>query len=358
MNLRNRFGVLVVAASAAALAAGLISLDARSAAPGAAAVLRIYFVDVEGGQATLIVAPAGASAQAGRALLVDTGWPDANGCDAKRIVAAAKKAGVSRLDFLLITHFHMDHVGGVTELVRRIPVETFLDHGANVETGKEADGLFKAYEKAAATRSRRTVKPGDSLALGDAEVKVLTADGDAMRSPLPGAGLPNAACQGVKPMEDDPSENARSVGILVTYGKFRFVDFGDLTWNKELALMCPENPIGAVNVFLVSHHGMNISNSPALVWALAPRVAIMNNGEKKGGSPEAWETVEKSPGLESLWQLHYSAAGGKAANVANKYIANPRGTDRGFGIELAAEPDGSFTLTNSRTGFKKKYPAR
>jgi competence protein ComEC len=321
-------------------------------APGPLEVLRIYFIDVEGGQATLIVAPPD------RALLVDTGWPDANGRDAKRIVAAAKKAGVSKLDFLLITHYHTDHVGGVPELVKRIPVETFLDHGASVETGKDAETLFAEYQKAATSGTRRSVKPGDSFALGGAEVRVLAANGEHIASPLAGGGSPNSACEGVKRMEDDPSENARSVGILVTYGEFRFVDMGDLTWNKELELMCPANPLGAVDVFLVSHHGMNISNSPALVWALHARVAIMNNGEKKGGSPEAWRTVEKSPGLEDLWQLHYSAEGGKVANVAAKYIANPLGIDHGFGLELAAGTDGSFTMTNSRTHFKKRYPAR
>jgi competence protein ComEC len=342
----------LIAFTIAAIAALTIRAWPAAAPAGESPGLEIHFIDVEGGQATLIVAPPGL------ALLVDTGWPGANGRDAKRIAAAAKRAGVSRLDFLLITHFHTDHVGGVTELVRRIPVETFLDHGASVESGKEADGLFQAYEKAARTGKRRTVKPGDSFALGEAEVKVLTANGEHIGSPLAGAGSPNSACEGVKPMEDDPSENARSVGILVTYGKFRFADFGDLTWNKELALMCPANPIGTVDVFLISHHGMNISNSPALVWALHPRLAIMNNGEKKGGSPEAWKIVEKSPRLEDLWQLHFSAEGGNAANVAAKYIANPQGTDRGFELELSAEPDGTFTVTNSRTHFKKRYPIR
>jgi competence protein ComEC len=352
LKFRNLILALVVIATAIPAPGPESPALARGAAE-ASQDLRIYFIDVEGGQATLIVAPPGP------ALLVDTGWPDANGRDAKRIVAAAKKASVGRrIDFLLITHYHMDHVGGVPELVKRIPVETFLDHGASVETGKEAEGLFQAYEKAAAAGSRRTVKPGESLALGEAEVKVLTANGEHIGSPLADAGSANPACEGVKPMEDDPSENARSVGILVTFGKFRFLDMGDLTWNKELRLMCPANPIGAVDVFLVSHHGMNISNSPALVWALHPRVAVMNNGEKKGCSPEAWQTVEKSPGLEDLWQLHYSAAGGMAANVRNKYIANLQGRDPGFEIELTAQSDGSFTVTNSRTHFKKSYPAR
>lgn len=353
MRLKPRNSILALAIIAAAVCVAFPERPrVAQGAVGDARVLRIHFIDVEGGQATLIVAPSG------RALLVDTGWPDAIGRDAKRIVAAAKKAGIPRLDFLLITHYHTDHVGGVAELVKRIPVVTFLDHGASVETGKEAAGLFQAYEKAAATGTRRTVKPGDSFALGEAEVRVLTANGEHIGSPLPGAGESNPACNGVQPMEGDASENARSVGILVTYGKFRFVDMGDLTWNKELALMCPANPVGAVDVFLVSHHGMNISNSPALVWALHPRVAIMNNGEKKGGSPEAWQTVEKSPGLEDLWQLHYSAAGGMAANIGNKYIANLQDEDPGFAIELAAQPDGSFTVTNSRSHFSKSYPAR
>lgn len=314
--------------------------------------LRIYSIDVEGGQATLIVTPQGQS------LLVDTGWPGFNGRDAERIAAAAGKAGVKRIDFLVITHYHMDHVGGVVELAKRIPVQTFLDHGPDVETDAQAKQLYSDYEALAGKGKRLSVRPGDTIPLLGVDVRILTANGDHIGSPLPGAGQPNAACADTKPMGADPSENARSVGFLLTFGKFHFLDLGDLTWDKELALICPSNPIGTVDVFLVSHHGMNISNSPALVWAIRPRVAIMNNGARKGGSPEAWTVVDKSPGLEDLWQLHFSEAGGPEHNVDDRFIANPRRPDGGFSIEVRAQPDGSFRVTNTRTGFTKNYHAK
>src|SRR6266567_1898781 len=318
-------------------------------AAGSAGTLRMYFIDVEGGQATLLVTLGGGS------ILVDTGWPDANGRDAGRIVHAAREAGLKKIDFVLITHFHTDHVGGAPELAARIPVGTFADHGKDVETGKEAEALDAGYRKALERSKRLIVRPGDSIPLEGAEATAVTADGAHVSSPLPHGGQADPYCAQSKPQETDPSENARSVGILVAFGKFRFLDLGDLTWNKELELMCPTNPIGAVDVFLVSHHGMNISNSPALVWALHPRVAIMNNGETKGGAPEAWQIVERSPGLLDLWQLHFSGAGGREHNVAKRKIANLQGNDQGRELRLAARADGSFTVANARNGFAKTY---
>ena len=322
-------------------------LAGRSAGP--AGTLRIYFIDVEGGQATMLVTPRGGS------LLVDTGWPDANGRDAGRIVRAAKEAGIKRIDFVLVTHFHTDHVGSAAELAARTPVGTFVDHGEDVETGKDAEALEADYRKALEKSKRLIARPGDSIPLEGAEVTVVTADGGRVSSPLPDGGQANPYCAQSQPQEPDTGENARSVGILVTFGKFRFLDLGDLTWNKELELMCPTNPIGAVDVFLVSHHGMNISNSPALVWALHPRVAILNNGETKGGTPEAWQIVERSPGLLDLWQLHFSRAGGREHNVAQRMIANLHGRDQGHELRLAARADGSFTVANARNGFLKTY---
>jgi competence protein ComEC len=343
ISMKRTFWLFALAACVAVCA--FSAAVVRAASPA----LRIYFIDAEGGQSTLIVTPAGQS------MLVDTGWPDFNGRDADRIVTAAHQAGVKRIDFLLITHFHADHVGGVPQLAERIPIRTFMDHGADVETDAQAKELHSAYERLAAKGTRRILKPGDTIPLRRLSVSVLTSNGEHISKALPGAGLPNPACSGVKPMGPDPTENARSAGFLLTYGKFRFIDLGDLTWDKELALMCPSNPIGTVDVFLVSHHGMNISNSPALVWALHPRVAIMNNGAKKGGTPQAWTVVEKSPGLEDLWQLHYSIAGGATHNVAQKFIANTGETDTGFAIELTAQPDGSFSVTNTRNDFTRNY---
>jgi len=311
--------------------------------------LDIYFIDVEGGQATLIVAPPGQS------LLVDTGSPDFAGRDAERIVAATRLANLKRIDYVLITHHHRDHVGGVTQLADRIPIGTFIDHGPNAESGKEADDLFTAYERLLQKTPRRVVVPGDVIALGEAKAEVLTANGGCIRTPLQGAGQPNPYCSAVEHEEHDPSENARSVGILLAFGKFRFIDLGDLTWNKELDLMCPNNRVGQVDVYLTSHHGLSISGSKALVWALHPRVAIMNNGARKGGEAEAWQVVKSSPGLEDLWQLHYALAAGKEHNVADSYVANPEENCAGKYLKLSVQADGSFTVTNSRNGFSKTY---
>ena len=335
----------------AALACAAFGALTATALYGQIPALHIYSVDVEGGQATLFVTPAGQS------MLVDTGWPGFNGRDAERIAAAAHKAGVKQIDFLVTTHYHRDHVGGVAELAKRLPIATFIDHGPSVETTDEAKKLYAVYESVASKGKRITVKPGDTIPLDGVDVRILTANGEHIRSALPGAGQANSACADVKPQGVDTGENARSLGFLLTYGKFRFLDLGDLTWDKELELMCPANPIGTVDVFLVSHHGMNISNSPALVSGIKPRVAIMNNGAQKGGSPEAWNVVEKSPGLEDLWQLHFSEAGGPEHNVAEQFIANPGGNDGGNSIDVVAEPDGSFSVANGRTGFIKNYPA-
>lgn len=318
---------------------------ARAAGP------EIYFVDVEGGQATLIVSPSGQS------MLVDAGWPSKWGPSAERIVAAAKLAGVKQIDYMVLTHYHLDHVGGVPELAAKIPIVTYVDHGPNTETDKMARDLEAAYNQVVAKAKHLVVKPGDRIPIEGLEVEVVTAAGAAITSPLPGGGQANGACADVKPLEADPTENARSVGFILRYGKFRFADLGDLTWNKELALMCPVNLLGTVDVFLVSHHGMDISNSPALVNALHPIAAIMNNGARKGGAPKAWTVVRNSPGLEDLWQLHYSLAGGEKQNSPEMYIANPEtgGACQGHWLKLVANSDGSFTITNSRNGHTKAY---
>ena len=315
----------------------------------AAPKLQIYFIDVEGGQATLFVSPSGES------MLVDSGWPDAGGRDAARIVAAAKLAGVKQIDYLVITHYHMDHVGGVPQLAARIPIRTFIDHGPSVEHGAEADQLVAAYTKAREKGQHLVVKPGDLIPIHGFRVQVLTAAGDEIAQPLPGAGAPNPLCAGAKQRETDPSENARSVGLLITYAKFSMVDLGDLTWNKELGLACPDNKIGTVEVYLSTHHGLDQSGAPPLVHALHPLVAIMNNGARKGGSAEAWETVHGSPGLEDLWQLHYALESGKAHNAPEAFIANPEEHCQGNWIKLEAAPDGRFTVSNGRNGNTKTY---
>jgi competence protein ComEC len=335
------------------LSAGLVA--GAAPAPEAKKPLQIYFVDVEGGQATLFVTPEGKS------LLIDTGWPDNHGRDADRIAAAARDARISKIDFVLITHFHDDHVGGAPQLAAKIPVGTFIDHGENAETsGEGARKVFAAYQQLLATGKYKRIiaRPGEVLPITGMQVRVVSSGGALIERPLPGGGKPNASCTNATKPPDDVTENLRSLGTLITFGKLRILDLGDLTMDKEMELMCPKNKIGAVDIYVVSHHGWSQSGSPVLVHAIAPRVAIMDNGAKKGGSPSAWDVIEKSPGLEDLWQLHYSEEGGDAHNVAAPFLANLAGPDTGNYFKVNAALDGSFDVFNSRTGEMKKYAAR
>jgi competence protein ComEC len=313
--------------------------------------LEIYFVDVEGGQATLIVSPSGQS------LLIDTGWRGFEGRDADRIARAAKAAKIKQIDYLLITHYHRDHVGGVPQIADRMKILNFVDHGPNTEDSKVTTEDYSDYVKTIQRGEHLVVKPGDTVPVKGLSVKVLTANGEHIQMPLEGAGQPNSFCAATPQKQTDPTENARSLGVLITFEKFRFLDLGDLTWNKELELMCPNNPIGTVDVLLVSHHGLNQSNSPALVDAVHPRVAIMNNGARKGASPDAWQIVKDSPGLEDLWQLHYALEGGKEHNVADPFIANVDEQCMGQYVKLTADANGSFTVWNQRNKFEKIYKA-
>ena len=313
--------------------------------------LQIYFVDVEGGQATLFVTPSGQS------MLVDTGWAGFERRDAKRITAAAKVAGVKRIDYVVITHYHRDHVGGAEQLQKMMKVGTFVDHGPNLEDSAAARADYATYEKVVSHAKHLVVKPGDRIPLEGAEVVVLTAAGEQIATAQPGGGGDNEFCGSEPDAEADQSENARSLGLLVTYGSFRALDLGDLTKKKELGLVCPKNLIGGVDLYVVSHHGLNQSNARALVLGVHPRVAIMDNGARKGGSPEAWQTVHEAPGLEDLWQLHFSVEGGPEHNVAEKFIANPEegSNDRGYWIKVVADWDATFTVVNGRNGFTKTY---
>jgi competence protein ComEC len=329
-----------------ALACALLSTVVQAAESRS---LQIFFIDVEGGQATLMVTPSGQS------LLIDTGWPEFNGRDAGRIVAAAKAAGVNRIDYVVITHFHRDHVGGVTQLASQIKIGTFVDHGPNMEDAAASREDYAAYEKVAANSKRLTVKPGDQIRMKDMKVVVLTAAGEHITTPLPGAGQPNPLCASEPEAAVDSTENARSLGTLITFGKFRFLDLGDLTKRKERDLVCPNNLIGTVDLYLTTHHGVNQSNAKVIVDAIHPRVSIMNNGVHKGGSPDAWETIHDSPGLQDLWQLHYAMGSDKAHNVSEMFIANPEEKCEGKYIKVTAETNGTFTVLNSRNNFKKTY---
>ncbi len=331
----------------------LVLLPISGTAQSKTGHLQIYSIDVEGGQSTLLVSPSGAS------LLVDAGWPGNNGRDADRIQAAMRDAGITRIDHLLVTHYHVDHVGGVPELAKRVPIGEFLDHGPNREDSASTRDGYAAYLKAVGDHPHRVVHPGDTISIPDLSVVVLAADGEHV-SAVPGIKpTPNPYCAAERQWPADPSENARSAGIVVTFGKFRFLDLGDLTGQKEVALVCPNNPIGAVDLYLVTHHGMNLSNSRAIVDAVHPRVAIMNNGAHKAGMPEAWQTVHDSPGLIDLWQLHTAENSDAAHNSPAALIANPAGSAQdGAYLKVIAASNGDFSVTNTRTGETRQYPRK
>ena len=343
------------------LIVALMALSCAAAWAQSSKELNVYFIDVEGGQSTLFVSPSGQS------LLVDTGWAGAR--DADRVVAVAKQAGVTQIDYLVLTHYHGDHAGGVVDLAARIPIKTFIDHGPSAEETRNVPANYAAYLPVRAKGQHILAEIGAHLPITGVDFQVVSAAAETITKPLPGAGAANPSCAEFKPKDEvqDPligGENKQSVGMVISLGKFRMVDFGDLTWNKEHDLACPNNLIGQIDLYLVSHHGQDISSLPMLVHAMHPRVAVMNNGAKKGGAVATFETLKSSPGLENLWQLHYAEDAGDH-NMPKEFIANlgVGGTsatgvpDEGtvYAIHVAARPDGSFTVTNLRNGQHKDY---
>jgi beta-lactamase superfamily II metal-dependent hydrolase len=312
--------------------------------------LDIYFIDVEGGQATLLVTPSGES------MLIDTGYPGNGDRDINRVLATIKQAGLVKLDYLLVTHYHNDHVGNAAAIAAKIPVGTFIDHGETVETDAGAKALYEAYVKGRSTGKHLLAKPGVKVPLRDLDVTIVTANGERITSPLEGTAAANPLCASFTPKGADPSENARSVGSVIAFGRFRMLDLGDLTWNKEHELVCPGNLLGRFDVYVTTHHGLDQSGPAVLVHAIQPRAAIMNNGTTKGGAASAMRVVRSAPGLEDFWQLHRSL-NPEAANVAEPMIAN-LDESTAHHIKVSAQRDGSFTVTNGRTGLVKKYASR
>jgi len=378
-----------------ALATAVGSAQSRSSK-----TLDIYFIDTEGGHSTLYVAPTGES------LLMDTGSP--GGRDVARIMAVLQAAGVKQIDHMVSTHYHGDHVGGLEELASKIPMAQFIDHGATSEPKEMVPGFQKMYAALYAKAKHMVAKPGDTIPFDGVTVAVVTSNGEVLKTPLPGGGKPNPACAGFVPRDEsrvDP-DNPMSVGLVFTYGKFRTINLGDFTWNKERELMCPNNPIGTVDLYLTSHHGIDQSGSPALVHGLQPRVAIMHNSTRKGGAIQTMQTLRTSPGLEDIWQLHWAYAAGLEYNTPALFIANMednaamanvllnppptfgqpgagrpgpgapgapgpgsragggaaggRGEHTGpaFWIKVSAQSDGTFSVTNTRNNFTKTYAAR
>jgi hypothetical protein len=284
-----------------------------------------------------------------------------------RTLGAAIQHGLTKLDYVLITHYHDDHVGGLPELLRLFPVGTVLDHGPNRETppsdmtpasaAVQPATLYPKYLEAIRGHQHRTLEPGDTLNIGSLHLVVVTSDGVALHRVLPGAGETIGECGGMKPMDKDGGEeNERSVGVVMTFGGTRIAALGDLTWNMEKKLVCPRDKVGPVDLLIVSHHGSNLSNSPALLHALRPKVAIMDNGATKGGDGETYSTVSSSPRLKRLWQLHFAERAGAEHNVPEAYIANlSTASDARASIEVAINRDGAFAVLNHRTGYSETY---
>jgi competence protein ComEC len=342
--------------------------------------LDIYVIDVEGGNATLFVSPAKES------LLIDTGNAGAVAAvrDANRIMDAIKDAGLTQIDHLITTHWHGDHFGGLQELAGRIPIREFIDHGPNAQPNATTDEFIKTTYPQLYAKAKHTVpRPGDTISIRGLNVRVITSAGQTIKSPLPGAGGANPYCASFKPNPGN-AEDPQSVGVHVTFGEFRTIHFGDLTRDKEFELMCPNNRLGVVDVLLGLHHGQPTSNSPVLVHATQPRVAIMNNGTRKGGDPETMQTLHLSPGLEDLWQIHFSQLSGQEYTVAGIFIANvtddpqqtmpvaamplpgagnpapaaPAHNGPAYWIKVSAQQDGTFSVTNARNQFTKVYVKR
>ncbi len=337
--MRRLAAVLVIVFSATLLAAQARNTKA----------LEIWVLDVEGGKAALYVTPTGQTA------IIDTGFPGARDLD--RIMAAIADAGVKQIDYLVSTHYHVDHIGNLVELAKRVPVSTFVDHGATVEgpdvpqvpagpdgvpitkPREQIQGFQGAYADLYNKAKRIVVKPGDRLPITGVEWRIATSAGKVLKSPaLPGGGKPNPYCTNYKPMEgtagfNDP-DDAQSVGSVIVMGQFRAADFGDLWRPKELELMCPNNPLGTVDLLFANSHGAIASGSLPFVHGLQPRVVLMQNGTRKGGAPDPMKTILAAPGLENLCQMHWSYNAGVDVNTPGLFIAN---------IEDAATIAGALT---------------
>jgi len=340
---------------------------AGAQAPAAEAPLRVALIDVEGGAATLFVTPDG------RSLLVDTGWPAGMGVpagtppgpsSADRIVATAKSLGLSRIDYLLISHYHLDHAGGAPELMAKFPVGTVLDHGPNREappagqaaSPTSAEQLFARYEAAIGDRPRRVMKPGDRLALGPLTFDFVV--GDRVVGGRPGA--PTPGCEAVPSKSQiGGEENPRSLGFVASWGKARILNLSDLTWDLEKDLVCPANRLGRIDLMVVSHHGSDLSNTPTLFAATAPRVALVGNGARKGGDGPVLERLAAAPSKPAVWQVHF-ATRSPEANVAAERIANlDVQPDAGHLLSAEVTKAGAITVVNGRTGARETYgPAR
>ena len=321
-------------------------------APAQEKGLTIVWVDVEGGAATLVATPEGET------LLMDCGWPGER--DAARIAAALKSLGHSRIDHYLTSHWHTDHWGGVEALAKLVPIGRFYDHGFPEGNAKDVDPKLKeAYLKAGGAKST-VLKPGDTVPLKGAEVRVVAAHGVVAGEP---AGAPQVRrCEAnpehpAKP--EDTSDNARSLGFVLKYGDFEFLDTGDLTWNVEHKLVCPKNLVGPVDVYQVTHHGLSQSNNPALLKAVEPTVAIVNNGAKKGGDAATFRWLKETASIKDVWQVHRNVGTKAEDNAPAELVANDDEKCQGNALLLKVAPGGkSYVVENPAKGTKRGYESK
>jgi competence protein ComEC len=343
------------------LSAALAALLTAALLP--AKTFDIYLLDVEGGKSVLMISPSGES------LLYDAGWPALQNREASvnRIVEAAQQLALKQIDYLVISHFDVDHMGDIPQLVSKIPVRHIVDHGTLESNPNMTEPRYKAmiagetkrFEEYSAVRAKvdhMVAKPGDKIPFKGIDVTVLSAGGQTIKQPLPGAGQPNQYCASnpQQPVIDRDVEDNLSVGLLFTYGKFRMLDLADLEAHNARELVCPNNLIGAVELYNVNVHAQFKGIAPELVNAIHARVMIVGNGAKKGGDPPSWPVLRQAPGLEDIWQSHYSVAAGDGANPAKDFIANQDETE-GKWIKVSVEKNGSFTVFNSRNNFHKTY---
>jgi competence protein ComEC len=333
----------------------LLTIPSMLCAQTVRKTLDIYYVDVEGGAATLIVTPAGES------ILVDAGWPGFEGRDAKRIQAAMTQAGITQIDHLINTHYHIDHYGGIPELAKVVKIINFYDRGA-VESDsqdKPNEKLWSEYQAATNGKSI-AIKAGDVIKLktmkGMLPLKLSCLAASTKVAGVKSAA--NAACATAEMKPTDTSDNARSVVLKLSYGAFDFFDAGDLTWNIESQLVCPANLIGNVDLYQVTHHGMDISNNPVLLKTISPTVAIMNNGPKKGGSANTVKWLRELPSLQALYQVHRNIATADNENTAPEYIANIEPTEENMIWVNVDAKKKTFSVTNGRTKQSKNFPIK
>lgn len=323
----------------------------------AAKTLDFYTIDVEGGKSVLVVSPSGES------MLIDAGWPSSGNREAStgRIVAALKGAGLKQLDYLLISHFDIDHLGDVPALAARFPIRHIMDHGQPQRPPAGSDReRFNAYDEVRQKIGHTVLKPGDKLPLKGVDIEVVTSAGRLLSKPLKGAGAANPLCAThpqAAAIERDV-EDDQSIGLLFKFGKFRMLDLADLEAHLSHELVCPVNLIGTVDVYHVNVHGQFKGMAAELTGAIRPTVAIMGNGARKGGDPATWPILRATAGLEDIWQVHYSTAGATDKNPPPDFIANlEQPADEFAMIKLTVQSDGTYAVTNSRSGFTKTYKA-